>query len=453
MKLSQKFPRFSVYATSFVFGATLLSGCATTQNPNGRPVATGPVQGPVTGGPKAPTPKPDPKTPAPKTPKPTDTPKPQPTAPVPPQVVTRDGLTPPHMAGRNFKRVALLLPFSAKSPRLREEAGAMLKAAEMAVFDREKADVLMIALDTAGTAKGAKAATKAAIDSGVDVVLGPLLAGSVKASGGAARRSKTPIIAFSTDQSVAGNGVYLLSFPPEAEVDRIIDYAAAQGARNFAILGPDSAYGRRVNAAYQRAAQVRGLTVTAGESYKGDDISVMQAPARKLVDGYMAHLQAMDAPLFDAIMMPEGGTALRSLAPLLTYYSSDMANVIKLGTGRWNREGTALEPALRGGIFAGPDKEARAQFEADYKITYGFDATRLSSLAYDAVNIGALIATGDPRLRTTRAIDPMGFYGVDGFVRFRPDGTPHRGLAVYEVKPGRMDVIAPAPKEASELGF
>jgi ABC-type branched-subunit amino acid transport system substrate-binding protein len=357
------------------------------------------------------------------------------------------------MAGRDFTRVALLLPFSAKSPRLREEAGAMLKAAEMAIFDREKADVLMIALDTAGTAKGAKAATKAAIDSGVDVVLGPILAGSVKASGAAARRSKTPVIAFSTDQSVAGNGVYLLSFPPEAEIDRIMDYAAGQGARNFAILGPDSAYGRRVNDAYQRAAQVRGLSVTATESYKGDDISVMQGPARKLVDGYMSHLQSTGAPLFDAIMLPEGGTALRSLAPLLTYYSSDMANVTKLGTGRWNREGTELEPALRGGIFAGPDQQARAQFEADYKITYGSDATRLSSLAYDAVNIGALIATGDPRERATRAIDPMGFYGVDGFIRFRPDGTPHRGLAIFQVKPGRMDIIDPAPKEAGELGF
>ena len=66
----------------------------------------------------------------------------------------RDGLTPPHMAGRDIKRMALLLPFSAKSSRLREEADSMLKATELAVFNRDDSDVLLIALDTRGTSDG-----------------------------------------------------------------------------------------------------------------------------------------------------------------------------------------------------------------------------------------------------------------------------------------------------------
>ena len=129
----------------------------------------------------------------------------------------RDGLTPPHMAGRDIKRLALLLPLSAKSARLREEATSMLQAAELATFNRDDADVLLIALDTGGTEKGASSATRAAVNSGADVILGPILAASVKASSREARRSGTPVIAFSTDQTAAGRGTYLLSFPPEAE--------------------------------------------------------------------------------------------------------------------------------------------------------------------------------------------------------------------------------------------
>jgi len=72
----------------------------------------------------------------------------------------RDGLTLPHMSGRDTKRLALLLPFSAKSSRLREEAASMLQAAELAVFNRDDADILLMAFDTRGTADGSRSATR-----------------------------------------------------------------------------------------------------------------------------------------------------------------------------------------------------------------------------------------------------------------------------------------------------
>jgi len=290
----------------------------------------------------------------------------------------RDGLTPPHMKGRDTKRLALLLPFSAKSARLREEAASMLQAAELAVFNRSDADTLLMALDTRGTPDGARSATRSAVKSGADVILGPILANSVRASSREAQRSRTPLVAFSTDQTVAGNGTYLLSFPPEAEVKRIVDFAASTGATRFAFLGP--------------------------ETYNGKDISVMQEPARRLAQ---FHHQGEDAakaaaktdqlevpPMsYEAIILPEGGTALRSLAPLLPYYDVDPADVQFLGTGLWKNDETVREPALSGGIFAGPDQDAQRQFKDSYDRSYGKDPSRLASLAYDAVAVGAYIAT------------------------------------------------------------
>ncbi len=433
--------------------ALLLGACATTEQP-GAPIRRGPVV--PAPAPQAPAPVKDTKAEPKEGPKVAEAKDKDEKEPKTDEIKTfaaRDGLTPPHMAGRDIQRLALLLPFSSPNPVLREEAASMLKAAEMAVFDRDEADVLLIAMDTGGNSSGAKSATQAAIKNGADVILGPLLGGNVKASGSAARRSRTPVIGFSTDQSVAGNGVYLLSFPPEAEVERIVQYAADQGLQNFAYFGPKSGYGRVVESAYGRAVRSVGGDVRAQETYSGSDITAMQGPAQKLATDFNAKFEQDGNRPFDAIILPEGGTALRSVAPLLTYYSSEMSLVQKLGTGRWNDPEAALEPALRGGIFAGPAQDGRNVFNTDYNLTYNAQPSRLASLAYDAVNIGALVSDGDPRLRGTRLIDPEGFYGVDGFVRFRPDGTPQRGLAVYEVKAGRFDVIDPAPKSAQDPGL
>jgi len=377
--------------------------------------------------------------------------KPEPGEPV---RVTRDGLTPPHMQGRDLKRLALLLPFSAKSERLRAEANSMLKAAELAIFDREQSDVVLVPLDTQGTDRGARNAASVAARSGVDVILGPVLSGSVRGASQEVRRASIPLIAFSTDLKVAGNGTYLLSFPPEAEVDRIVDYAASTGVTRFAILGPDSEYGRRVAAQYAASIEAVGGEITASESYKGNDISVMQGPAKKLAQAFEAQDLATNGqgPMaFEAIMLPEGGTPLRSLAPLLPYFYDGAADAQFLGTSRWQNEDTAREPALKDGVFAGPDEASRKAFQDHYDRSYGEDPSRLASLAYDAVNVGAVIADGDPKTRRQRAEDGAGFYGADGFVRFGPDGKPDRGLAVFQIRNGRYQILEPAPKTGADM--
>jgi len=424
--------------------ALMMSACTTTQAPAPRR-DTGPVvQRPV---PKPPVQRPDTR-PDPQQP---TTPEPQ-IIDKPTDVVSRDGVTPPHMTGRNIKRLALLLPFSASSSRLREEAQSMLRAAEMSVFDNPDNDVLLIALDSQGTKDGARTAAKAANEAGADVILGPILADSVRAAGREARKESTPVIAFSTDQTIAGGGVYLLSFPPEAEVRRVVEYAASEGATRFAYLGPDNEYGRRALNEYRNSVARTGGVITANESYRGNDITVMQAPATKLANFYVDTENAGGGRgnmAFEAVLMPEGGTALRSLAPLLPYNRVNPEIVQFMGTGLWHREDTVREPALEGGIFAGPDQDTRRQFKDNYDRTYGQDPSTLASLAYDAVLVGGVIATGDPRGRRVRAEDPQGFYGADGLIRFNPDGTPDRGMAIYRIEDGQFVIIDPAPKTTS----
>lgn len=358
----------------------------------------------------------------------------------------RDGITLPHMAGRDTKRLALLLPFSAQSERLRDEAASMFQAAELALFQRPEADVILTVLDTKGTEEGARSAARIAVQRGADVILGPIIAGNVEAAQREVRQSGTPLLAFSNDQRVADHGTYLLSFPPEAEVARVVEYAASQGVQNFAYLGPDGAYGQRVRNAYEQAVRRVGGQLTAAETYRGSDIAAMQDPAQRLAQFHARGRSGVDRDPFEAILLPEGGTPLRSLAPLLPFYGVDPSRVMFMGTSRWDNRDTSREPALNGGIFAAAEKEARIGFNNDFERTYGDAPSSLASLAYDAVLLGAVVADGDPRRRTDRAESPLGFYGIDGYVRFGPDGRPERGLAVYQIRDGRFQIVDPAPR-------
>jgi len=218
----------------------------------------------------------------------------------------RSGLTPPHMSGRDIRRMAIILPFSSQNSRLRNEADSLLKAAQMAIFNQETPDNLLMPFDNKGTAAGTRIAVQQAVDAGADVIIGPILSASVREARNHAK--DIPVIGFSTDQRAAGNGAYLLSFPPDAEINRIVAHARESGISRFAFLGPDNAYGRRVRQAYSRAVQASGGEITAVETYKGRDITAMQAPAQKLAASFAQTEETrgeMDPMAFEAIILPE----------------------------------------------------------------------------------------------------------------------------------------------------
>ena len=112
--------------------------------------------------------------------------------------------------------------------------------------------------------------TQQALDEGAEIILGPLFAASVPATAQLTRTRGISVIAFSTNSSVAGRGVYLLSFLPESDVNRIVEYAASTGKRSFAAMLPDNAYGNVVEAAFKQAVGRRSGRIVAFEKYGAD---------------------------------------------------------------------------------------------------------------------------------------------------------------------------------------
>jgi branched-chain amino acid transport system substrate-binding protein len=339
--------------------------------------------------------------------------------------------------GEGKVKAGLILPLSA-SGNATVAAQSMRNAAEMALAEFNNPDLQLLVKDDGGSAPGAQQAAQQALDEGAEIILGPLFALTVGPVGRAARARGVPVIAFSTDTNVAARGVYLLSFLPEADVERIIGYAASQGRRSFAALVPDNVYGSVAEAAFKQAVGRAGGRVIALERYPLDRAQ-MQTPVRKV---------AQAASQADAIFVPDGTDAVPTIVQTLTANGIDTKRVQLLGTGLWEDAQIFSNPLLDGAWYAGPDSTGFRNFSARYRSRYGKDPVRTASLAYDAVAlVAALVKTqGRQRFSDDVLTNSSGFTGIDGLFRFRPDGTNQRGLAVLRVSPTGGQIISPPPK-------
>jgi ABC-type branched-subunit amino acid transport system substrate-binding protein len=340
-------------------------------------------------------------------------------------------------------RVALLLPFSGGSAETRAIAEALEHAAEMAVLDSKNTDILLMPRDDGATPEKAAAAAAKAISDGAEIIIGPLFAQSVTAVAPVARANHVPVIAFSTDRSVGGNGVYLLSFQPETEVNRIVSYAARTGHSSFAALVPKTAYGDKVEDAFRDSVARAGGRIAAIESFD-ERPQAVGAPARTAAQSGA-----------DAILIAEGGAMLQAIAPAVALAGANNRTMQLLGTGLWDDASITREPVLANGWFAAPAPEAFRNFAAHYREIYESAPPRIATLSYDAVSLVALLTRGRPyqRFTDTALTDPNGFAGVDGIFRFRDNGSAERGLAILQVRQGEFYVVDPAPRTFPQPGF
>jgi len=339
--------------------------------------------------------------------------------------------------GEGQVRVGLVLPLSAQG-NAGVAAQSMKNAAEMALAEFKSPNVQLLVKDDGGTPQGAQSAAQQAMSEGAEIIVGPLFAQSVSAVGQVARARNIPVIAFSTDASVAARGVYLLSFLPETDVRRIVEFAVTRGKRSFAALLPDNAYGAVVEAAFQQEVARRGGRVVVLEKYPINSTGMNEAVRRV----------AQAASQVDSIFIPDGADAVPQVAQALVNNNVNLKNVQLLGTGLWDDPRIFSTPALDGGWYAAPESAGFRNFSGRYRARYGQDPVRTATLAYDAVAlVAALVKTqGLQRFSETVLTNPSGFAGIDGVFRFRPEGTNERGLAVLRVAPSGGQVISPAPR-------
>jgi hypothetical protein len=353
-----------------------------------------------------------------------------------PQVQTQplpgvSGGTVGQTVGTGPVRVGAILPLTqngAPSP-----IGQSLRdAALLAVDEYGSNDITLMIVDDHSTPEGAAQAAQQVLGAGAEVIVGPLFAADVREVARAAKSANKPVIAFSTDSSVASHGVYLLSFLIESYVDKIMEYAVAHGKKSFAVLAPQTDYANVALAEFQsEAAKLGARVVTISRYAPGQPASAVQEIAGV-------------AGQIDALFIPEQAEGMTIVnASLAT--SGIKAQI--LGTGVWNDPRVMKLSGLQGAWFAAPESAGFNGFAQKYKAKYNAAPLRLATLAYDAVTLVAALARtqGAQRYGEATLTNASGFIGADGVFRFHPEGQNDRGLAIMQITNGDATVLTPAP--------
>lgn len=378
----------------------------------------------------------------------------------------------PEPAVPDVTRAALIVPLSGAAASVGRD---LADAAQLALFDFGVSRFELRIYDSGGTAVTARAAAERAQADGARLVLGPLLSEAVTGASGVMRLAGVPMFAFSNDQRIAGGGVYAAGFSAEAQIDRVVAFAARRGLAEYAALVPDDGFGSRMSAILSEAVLRRGGNVAATAFYPADTEGLTRAvralarydervkalkEEKKLLiardDAFskraLERLETRDTlgeVGFEALMLPAGGDEVLQVSPLLAFFDIDPLEVKLLGTWVWDDPALGKEPTMLGAWFAAPPPDARARFVERFQETFGRAPDRLSTLAYDGVALAAVLARGigpegAPYTRE-RLENPDGFAGVDGIFRLTETGAVERGLAVLEVRRDAPREIDPAP--------
>lgn len=366
-------------------------------------------------------------------------------------------------------RIGLLLPLSGSMAEIGQN---MQQAALLSLFNQPMKHIELYPEDTQGTPAGAQAALERALQSGVDIVLGPLLSQNVKAIAPMADAADRPVIAYSSDRLVAdGEDVRLFSIIPTEQAELVARYAVQHGYRSFSALMPEGPYGREMFRVFEAEVKRLGGTLDRHSFYDPSNPDLMKSikyltridearaklnkELRELEKQYELLADAMDdkalerlkqlrkadpQPIvnYQALFVPAPAKTLSLIASQLAFYDSDGSQVKLLGSSQWDSP-DLLKNADRymvGGWYPALAKGNEFVFEQQYKMIYGQRPHPLAGLAYDSVQLLSNFAEngltrGHELSRFVR--QSGGFYGVTGPYRFNLQGTLEHGYSLNQI--------------------
>ncbi|MBA5875954.1 MAG: ABC transporter substrate-binding protein [Nitrospira sp. CR1.2] len=302
-------------------------------------------------------------------------------------------------------------------------------------------------------------------------VIGPLLSKNLPVMAEMAERTRVPLITPSaTVPNLRRFGTYVFStaLTYGHQAKRVAEYALKeQQFKRFAILYPDTPYGRDLARLFAQEIRQQDGELIASEPYKegdndfraviaklkaedlkqyGVEVQVDNDPAKTGIrKGGKKGKRLLYSPGFDAIFIPGRSLDVGLLAAQLAFY--DIA-VPLLGANGWNQPDFArvADRSVEGGVFADgffaeSSSPAVQEFVERYRKRFqatpslfaaqGYDAARLT---VEAIRRGA--TTGEAvRDYLLMQHDLPTLSGPSGF---NPDGTLNRHVFLIQVKQGKF---------------
>ena len=355
---------------------------------------------------------------------------------------------------REKTKTAVILPLSGESAALGD---AFRNAILMAQLERATDEVTEVDFyDTKGTPAGALEAYQKAEQNGADIVLGPVFSNSVaiiKQNG-----VDIPVISFTSDTSVLGEGVYSMALLIEEQIKRIVKFACERGEFRIALLGPNDKTGKMVLKSFEQAMMnCPGMQLSHISLYdaKNPDLTAaVQKIAPPLIDlkdkelteeeKQLAQNPTADRIEFDALFVFEQGVKLQQLISLLSYYdvTPNLVSFYGLATLRGQKS-----RGLVGAYFADLPQEHLNIYQKNYQEAFFSKPLSVSALGYDGISLVSYLSQKD-KLNEKSLLNEDGFLGLNGRFRFNKDGTNDRLLEMFQIR-GMNYIIKVSPAEYS----
>ncbi|HSS38165.1 MAG TPA: ABC transporter substrate-binding protein [Polyangia bacterium] len=246
----------------------------------------------------------------------------------------------------------------------------------------------------------------------------------------------------------AGSPAFQLVHSAAGRASALAQAALALGAREFALIGPDTAVGTALRRAFKTAVAAGGGRVGADLSYPPGSTSFTAAvaaikkaqPQVVFVADGSDRLELIAPALAAADLWPAPWGAPRPAgAPgkpkprnvLLLSTAADLSPRLLQSAGRYV-QGALLAP----GFYAGAADPRAAAFVQAYRTAYGQDPHATEAYAFDGVNAIRAAVAGGARTRgeLTRALGSGTFDGLTGTLRFGPDHSRADPPRLYVVQ-------------------
>ena len=158
----------------------------------------------------------------------------------------------------------------------------------------------------------------------------------------------------------------------------------------------------------------------------------------------------MGDPGFDAVLIPEYGSKLKSIISMFGYYDVYAPEVKFLGTSIWESSRLNKESMIINSWYPTLSRYQSAYFSNKYSKLYGERPNSLYSFAYDAVALSSALSKSQNSDDINYAItNPDGYIGINGAFRLFANGSNQHSLDIMEIRANGDAVVDSAPKRFS----
>ncbi|MBM4293488.1 MAG: tetratricopeptide repeat protein [Deltaproteobacteria bacterium] len=277
---------------------------------------------------------------------------------------------------------------------------------------------------------------------GLTAILGPLTAGVAQAAAEAAQAARVPLIALSQKSGLTQTGdmVFQAFITPRQQVWALLRYTLGNlGLKSYAVLYPDSSYGRTFLQQFQEELEAQGGELAAQESY---------APGTHDFAPVLAVLKDAAAGA-QALFIPDDLAVAAEVADSLA--SGPWKPARLLGTNLMHQpqispaQARALEGVLfPDAFFSGDSNSGVQQFVAAYRQQYGEDPDYLAAQGFVVARLLVKLLESEktldrsnlPHLLHTAKTYP----DIPWFRGFSPSREEEAHIYVLTIKDGKVQM-------------